>query len=289
MTLFSLPFIRTYREISPRITIYIVHFFFIIVALFLQAYMHNFNIVYISLFIIFGLAMSSCHFGRTNIKHLSAHNMPEGRIFANTPAHIHFKIANASTNPAYDLHVTCNDSSVSVPQLNHEYLLKIPLTFTQRGDKILEALQVESGFPLPHLRFRRTLSLRKQFCVYPEPKGIPLAQFLSEHESFHGERNDFEGVRSYEPSDMPSLIHWPSLAKSGELASRHFSYLHHSEILQFDFSSAGDDDASRLSQLCLWVLECEHEARSFSITMSETILNHPKESIDAILLTLARY
>ncbi len=289
MHLFSLPFIRTYKEITPRVTIYLVHFFLLVIALFLQAYMHNYNIVYITLFVLFGLAMSTCYFGRKNLKYLSLQTLYEGRIFAKRDTVLHWNIHNKNANPSYDVNVTCNDSLVHLQHLFNDTPLRITQRFESRGKAHIDTLMFESGFPLPHLRFRRTLKAFKKVMVYPEPKGISLAQFIDAHPSSFGERDDFEGIRRYETSDTPSLIHWPSLAKSGELSSRHYSYRYQSDMLHFDFIKAGNSDEERLSQLCLWVLECEKQQRSFSIKMPHTTHLSTKESVDAILLALAQY
>jgi hypothetical protein len=59
--------------------------------------------------------------------------------------------------------------------------------------------------------------------------------------------------------------------------------------LLFDFHTAGKNDETRLSQLCLWVLECEKQKLPFMVQMPHKVLNSAKESIDVILETLARY
>jgi hypothetical protein len=63
----------------------------------------------------------------------------------------------------------------------------------------------------------------------------------------------------------------------------------HTANLVFDFNKAGSNDKARLSQLCLWVLECEKKHLPFAIKMPKHTLSSTKESIDEILTTLAKY
>ncbi len=289
MRLSSLPFIQTYRQIAPRVTIHLVTFFFLILGLFLQAYIHNFNIVYITLFVILGLAFSSCYFGRMNLKPITLKTLPQGRVFANRDCVLHWSIHNGADNPAYDVTFTCNTEERHFERIEHDALLHLSQRFNTRGTHQTEIVTLESGFPLPHLRFYRKMGGEQTLNVYPEPRGITLEHYLNVHPDIIGERDDFEGLRRYEEGDMPSLIHWPSLAKTGELSSRQFSHRHLGDTLHFDFKSCADTDEARLSQLCLWVLECEKNGFAFTIALPHQLLEHPKESIDAILLTLAKF
>ena len=77
--------------------------------------------------------------------------------------------------------------------------------------------------------------------------------------------------------------------KVGDISVKVFSKETQTSKLIFHFYSAASDDEARLSQLCLWVLECEKENLPFMIQMPNKLLNSAKESIDEILEYLARY
>ena len=259
------------------------------VALFLEAYMHNFNIVYITLFVIFSLAISGCYFGRINLYNLELITLPQERIFAKTPAHIKWRIINNAPNPAYDITCSTDDTKQHFSSIESEVLLDLSPIFQKRGDISYPKVHFESRFPLLHVRFFKVEKSSQYLCIYPHSHGVHLEDYLKEQPSYYGERSDFEGLRSYETSDTPSLIYWPSLAKAGNLMSRNFSYVSQVQSLHFDFMSCAKNDEARLSQLCLWVLECEKQARHFSIQMPNEILDSKKESYDTILQKLARY
>lgn len=254
--------------------------------------MHNFNIVYITLFVVFSLAISCCYFGRKNLYDLSLIALPQERLFAMIPASLRWRVINHAPNPAYD--ITCavkNDdtSQHTFKSIEKERLLTLSPLFKKRGKAHYPKITFESRFPLLHVRFFKVEETSHSLIVYPEPKGVSLQHYLKEQPSHYGERSDFEGLRRYESSDIPSLIHWPSLAKGSAMMSRNFSYTAQLETLHFDFTSCGDNDEARLSQLCLWVLECEKQGRDFTIVMPHNTYNSKKESIDAILQKLSIY
>lgn len=259
------------------------------VALFLEAYMHNFNIVYITLFVIFSLAISSCYFGRINLYNLALITLPQERIFAKTPSKLKWRIINNASNPAYDITYKINSSKQHFKWIEQEALLSLSPVFEKRGSTPYPDIHIESRFPLLHVRFLKLEKTAGKLMIYPQAYGIDLNKYLKEQASYYGERSDFEGLRSFESSDSPSLIHWPSLAQAGEMMSRNFSYVSQVQTLYFDFMSCADDDEARLSQLCLWILECEKQGRHFSIKMPNEILNSQQESYDAILQKLSTY
>ncbi len=259
------------------------------VALFLEAYMHNFNIVYISLFVIFSLAISGCYFGRINLYYLQLISLPQERIFATIPSHLKWRIHNTAHNPAYDITLKSGDASQHFKWIETEALLSLSPTFEKRGDTLLPTLQLESHFPLLHVRFIKTQESSHKLTIYPCPFGLSLEHYLKEQPSHYGERSDFEGLRPYQNSDIPSLIHWPSLAKGDAMMSRQFSYVAPLETLHFDFMSCANSNEARLSQLTLWILACEKQGRDFSIKMPNETLSSKKESADALLQKLARY
>jgi len=282
-------FISISQSVSSRATRYLGLLVLVMVALFLEAYMHNFNIVYITLFMVFSLAISGCYFGRINLYYLELLSLPQERVFANLPATLRGRLINRAKTPAYDVSLSCADTTQHFKSIDKEVPVKLTPLFTNRGDTPYPQVVFESRFPLLHVRFLKPETFDQTLCVYPEPKGLRLQQYLKEQPSNFGERHDFEGLRPYESSDIPSLIHWPSLAKGSEMMSRNFSFTTQLESLHFEFLSAGKNDEARLSQLCLWILECEKQGREFTIAMPYEQLDSKEESRDAILQKLARY
>lgn len=276
-------------SVLSRPTGYVWLLIVIMFALFFQAYMHNFNIVYITLFTVFSIATSGCYFGRKNLYDLSLLELPQERIFANQKASLKWRLINKAENPSYDVSVKTENSSEVFKKITKDTIVTLKHTFKKRGKNDYPKITIESRFPLPHIKFLKKHKEEKTLLVYPQPKGIPLQNYIKEQLSHHGERSDFEGIRRYEKSDVASLIHWPSLAKGGNMMSRHFSYIAQKEGLHFDFLSCADSDEERLSQLCLWIIECEKQGLDFTIKMPTNTYNSKRESVDGILQKLAQY
>ncbi|MBN2895705.1 MAG: DUF58 domain-containing protein [Campylobacterales bacterium] len=289
MNLSSLPFIRIHKEVSSRHTPYLWVLIALLVGLFLQAYMHNFNIVYITLFTLFSFASSACYFGRVNLFYLRADLVSGGRLFAKSANLITWQISHEQGRDAFDLRFTCNGSQTHVQRLLGHALVALEITFDQRGETVLEPLSLSSAFPLPHVTFAKTLTPPMTLLILPKPEGVPLSRLIARHAAAFGERGDFEGLRRYEHGDALSLIHWPSIAKGVGVQSRRFEHIRATPTLHFDFLEAGSDDEARLSQLCLWILECERQGRDFTLKLPTRRYHSKTEGIDAILDALARY
>ncbi len=288
---YFLTFIRTLKAIHTRPTRYFILLVIAIITLFLLAYMHNYNIVYLMMFFAFSLAGASSLIGRFNLYDLKVRFLSHQRFFADLPSSFTLQISNPVMRTSYALQLACEGESypVSILRARQDTLVTLPYAFSARGSHILPQMTLGSYYPLPHELLYKTVDLKQTIPVYPEPKGIELEQFLYKSHSLTGEQDDFEGIRTYEMSDRLSLIHWPSIAKGTELMSKLFSFNDASRVLHFDFQTCAEEDERRLSQLTLWILSCEEKGISFVVHMPHTIYNSNKMSIDEILRKLADY
>ena len=286
--------LRTFVQIYSRIDQHATAFSAVVVALlfglFLEAYMHDFNLVYITLFFIFSLAFSAGPIGILNLGHLEAKYLRSGRLFALHEGHISIEIFNNSATTSWS--VTLHDENTSVPleQIKGDTskILQLPVMPNKRGTFIHQNAYLESKYPLSTVRLVMKIKEYYECIVYPEPKGLPLESFLRQEETYYGEEKEFDGLREYDGSQKLSHIHWASVAK-GEISVKVFSKETQTPKLIFNFYTVAKEDEARLSQLCLWVLECEKKNLPFVIQMPNKLLNSTKESIDVILETLARY
>jgi uncharacterized protein (DUF58 family) len=284
-------FRRTSRGTTARVTGYFWVLVALIVALFLEAYMHNFNIVYISLFFLVGFGIVSEFMGRANLARIGARLLRCSRVFAKRPADYTVALKNGADAPSYGVRAENGSSVVEVGRIaaRATEIVTLSCTFGQRGRTVLPATELSSSYPLPHLRFGKRFEHDRELVVCPEPRGEPLRDLLARNRSLSGERDDFDGIRKYENGDTASLIYWPSVAKGETVMSKQFLLDEPSRKLQFVFSECGADDESRLSQLTLWVLECEKAALPFVITMPGMTLDSRERGTDEILEILALY
>lgn len=283
-------FAQIYRRIDQHATRYSVVVVVLLFGLFLEAYMHDFNLVYITLFFVFSLAFSAGPIGILNLGHLEASYVRSGRLFAHQEGKISMQVDNHSSTTSWSITLHHEKTSVQLEQLKGgtSTTLQLPVTPKKRGTFIHKDSYLESKYPLSTVRLVMKIHESYEGIVYPEPKGLSLKSFLAQEETYCGEEKEFDGLRAYDGTQKLSHIHWASVAK-GDISVKVFSKETQTPKLIFNFYSAAADDEARLSQLCLWVLECEKQKLPFTIQMPNKLLNSTKESIDVILETLARY
>ena len=281
---------QTRKRVRQRATRYSLLVVVLLFGLFLEAYMHNFNLVYILLFFVFATAFSAGSFGLLNIGQLQAFFDHSGRLFATKEGEVIFRISNLAETVSWSIRLHCDEKMIEIPRIDPDETLYIslPITAVKRGKLVCDVCSLQSLFPLSTVRFVLPMESCVDLLVYPKPFGESLQSFLLRHKSSFGEENDFDGLAVYSGSESLSRIHWPSVAK-GEPSVKVFEHENQSQKLEFDFYRAAKNDEERLSQLCLWVLECERLGHSFVIRMPQKTLHSNKVGIDAILDYLALY
>ena len=283
-------FIQIHRRIKQHATVFSVVVVVLLFGLFMEAYMHDFNLVYITLFFVFSFAFSAGPLGVLNLGHLTATFTPSKRLFAQTEGNISLNIQNSSSTPSWAVSIHGKDASVALPVIKAHslHIVQLPYTPHKRGAFVYEGCYLESKYPLSTARLTLPIDEVYKSIAYPEAKGKSLESFLNEEETHYGEEKEFDGLRDYDGSQKLSHIHWASVAK-GEISVKSFIKETHTPNLTFDFNKAGTNDEARLSQLCLWVLSCEKKHLPFSIKLPKRTLSSQKESIDDILTALALY
>ncbi len=283
-------FLSTRKRVRQRATRYSLLVVILLFGLFLEAYMHNFNLVYITLFFVFAAAFAAGPLGVMNLGKIETAFQGCSRLFARREGYCRFEIVNTGDSPAWGLELRSADAFAELPAVMPRTPLRAALALTpkRRGRMTLSDCRIESLFPLATVRFVLPVKASCETIVYPEPKGEPLHSFLLRERAPFGDETDFDGLARYSGSENASRIHWPSVAK-GEISVKTFEHETRSDTLRFDFYRCGPDDETRLSQLTLWVLECEEAKVPFSVIMPGRTLHYPKEEIDAVLTYLALY
>lgn len=283
-------FIQIHRRIKQGATIFSLVVVILLFGLFMEAYMHDFNLVYITLFFVFSFAFSAGPIGVLNLGRLQSTFIPSGRFFAHQEGRISLKIFNSSTTTSWSIVVHGNETEIPLNYIKGESttVIHLPYVPEKRGGFKYQNVYLESKYPLSTARLKLPVKEIYEGLAYPEPKGRSLTSFLNEEEKHYGEEKEFDGLKEYDGSQKLSHIHWASVAK-GEMSVKTFVKETHTPNLVFDFYNAGKDDEARLSQLALWVLECEKKHLQFAIVLPNKYLNSAKESIDEILKTLASY
>lgn len=286
--------LRTFRSIRKRVrqraTRYSLLVVLLLVGLFLEAYMHNFNLVYITLFFVFAAAFSAGPLGIRNLGNLDASFTGCDRLFAGREGACHFEVVNHASTSAWavELHNTLGHSPLPELPPHANIRAKLSITPPKRGRLNAGECTLQSLFPLATVRFVLPIEKACELLVFPEPVGEPLQSYLLRQRAPFGDEMDFDGLARYSGGESLSRIHWPSVAK-GEIAVKTFEHEARTDTLVFNFYRCGDDDESRLSQLTLWTVECERQHLPFVIEMPHRRLRSKEDGIDAILEHLALY
>jgi len=143
----------------------------------------------------------------------------------------------------------------------------------QRGLMRPERLRMESRYPTGLIRAWCRLALDAHCIVYPTPG--PLAQLArSAGEGDDGlltedaGGDDFSGFREYRPGDPIRHVAWKTLARGQPLQLR--EYIRQSDRqrwLDWNDTELLGHIEYRLSVLCRWVLELDHEGCEFGLAM----------------------
>ncbi len=282
--------VQTRKRVRQRATRYSLLVVVLLFGLFLEAYMHNFNLVYIMLFFVFATAFSAGSFGLFNIGQLQAAFDHSERLYAGEKGRCFFRISNPAETAAWAIRLHCDKTVAQIPRIDPYAVVQALLWVTpeKRGRFQCDSCTLQSLFPLSTVRFVLSMEQCLDTIVYPRPSGEPLRSFLMRQKAHFGEEKDFDGLAAYSGSESLSRIHWPSVAK-GEPAVKVFERERQTGRLEFDFYRSAKSDETRLSQLCLWVLECERTGQLFSVRMPHKTLQSDKAGIDAILEYLALY
>lgn len=279
-------FIDLNKTIKSRPTKYFLFIVAVFFALFLQAYMHNYNIVYIVLFFTFAVAGSSCLIGRLNLYNVKVQLMNTEGFFANKRGFLTLKLLTKNSANSYGLSLE-DTAPVNIDAKDYK-LVKVEKKFAHRGYHKLPPLQIMSFFPFGHIKFSKKVQIYNKVLVYPALKGVDLEKAFAKELARFGDLDSFDGLKHYSSGDQLSIIHWPSFAK-GELQSKRFSYENEDNRLHFYYDKAAKEHEDRLSQLCLWVLQASQMGVDYVVHLPKIDLDSKLEGKDEILKQLALY
>ncbi|MEA1983198.1 MAG: DUF58 domain-containing protein [Campylobacterota bacterium] len=284
-------YISILKAVKNRPTKYFLYLVLIIVALFMQAYMHNYNIVYIMMFFLVGIAGASSIYGVLNLYYVKVKLLSTERYFALTPSLYTLSLLNESPNTLYDITITSKDEVQNIKSINanDSTILKLKTIFQQRGSAKLPNITLSSLFPLPHEIKYKDIEINETPFVYAKPQGVSLFSIYNKNSSLNGEMDEFDSIKDFQQGESVSHIHWASLAKNERLKSKTFLYEDEQKTLHFDFNKLSGEVEDRLSQLTLWVLECEKHRLAFTLNINATQLDSKEQSVDEILTIIASY
>ncbi|MCF5283169.1 DUF58 domain-containing protein, partial [Pseudomonas syringae] len=152
--------------------------------------------------------------------------------------------------------------------------LELTLPAEKRGWLHAPRLRIESVFPLGIFRAWSWLDLEQSALIYPRPLSgtLPLLKGVQPHAEDDGHAtqgagvDDYQGLRSYQPGDNRSRLHWKAYSRGQGLLIKDFTDLSGHDLC-LDFMALGGDIEERLSRLCYWVLELSQRHQPFALRL----------------------
>jgi hypothetical protein len=108
-------FLRARKRVRRRFTKQGLFLLLILAGLFLEAYMHDFNLVYITLFFIVAAAMAAYATALLNLGGLQASCTGCGRLFAHRRGICRFVVENGGRSVAWGVDLVCGGERVELP------------------------------------------------------------------------------------------------------------------------------------------------------------------------------
>jgi uncharacterized protein (DUF58 family) len=190
--------------------------------------------------------------------------------FAGREAGFDFVLQNDSRVDRRDVEIVCMKGSViREVRARSSESMQVRVPAAARGITRLAQFELRTRYPFGWFHAWTYVQGLLTLYIAPVPQGsrtLPSAggEGSASRTEARGDE-DFSGLRAYEPGVPLKHMAWKVLARGGEAAVRSYTSLAaQPEWLEWA-SLEGLDTETRLSQLCLWVLESEAAQRPYGL------------------------
>lgn len=266
----SLPIKINRRRIYILPTRFGVMLAFVLVAMLIAGLNYNSNLGLAFAFLMVSVALVTMHHCNRNLLGLQVDVTTEVDAFAGRDANFEFVLRNDSNVDRRDVEIRCMAATGMrcVPARSSESV-PVAVPAPRRGVIRIAQFELRTRYPFGWFQAWTYVQGSLRAYVAPSPGGmrmLPAAAGLgSAARSETRGDEDFAGLRAYEPGVPLKHMAWKVLARGGEAAVRSYTQLAaQPEWLEWS-SLEGEDTETRLSQLCLWVLESEAAQRVFGL------------------------
>jgi uncharacterized protein (DUF58 family) len=242
----------------------------ILAAMLIAGLNYNSNLGLAFAFLMGSMALVIMHHCNRNLLRLSVDVTPEVDAFAGREALFEFVLRNDSNVDRRDVEVRCLSAigMGSIPAKESQSIAVI-VPAARRGVSRINQFELRTYYPFGWFYSWTYLQGSLAIYVAPAPAGSKTLPSAGAHgNASHSEARgdeDFSGLRAYQPGVPLKHMAWKVLARGGDPAVRSYSSLAaQPEWLEWA-SLAGLDDEARLSQICLWVLECDAAQRHYGL------------------------
>jgi uncharacterized protein (DUF58 family) len=210
----------------------------------------------------------------SNLSGLTVQAVRAHPVFAGQKAEFEVLLSRRGKRRHQSLRLKWNDSDAVTVSLETamEQSVKLFVPTHDRGWHTPGRLLIETHYPLGILRAWTWVDLDIRALVYPRPvTSGPLPGIASDRPEGTSipvpGKDDFHGLRDYQPRDSLRHVHWRSLAKGQPLQTKQFTaYADTSVWLDWNMFE-GLPGEQRLSHLCYWALEYDQSNEEYGLRL----------------------
>lgn len=260
-----------------------VMFVFVLGTMLLGSINYNASLGYVLTFWMLSLALVSIFHTYRNMVGLNVVSGRANSVFAGELATFELTLVNEAKYARHGVMVRFTASAKEDTPFEGAALLRtdvrpsdrlqlsLPVRAQKRGWLQLGSVTVSTRFPFGMFRAWSNLDTQQSAIIYPTPQGsphLPIDESVSGSDGVSGGRgnDEYAGLRSYQVGDSMRQIHWKAAARTEELTVKEFEGTV-SAHLHLDIENVPGSTESRLSQLCLWVLEAEAAGGCYGLNL----------------------
>jgi uncharacterized protein (DUF58 family) len=242
----------------------------ILAAMLVAGLNYNSNLGLAFAFLMASLTLVTMHHCNRNLLGILVDVTPEVDAFAGREAVLEFVLRNESNVDRPDIEIrVLSAAAVGHAGARNDGLVSVNVPALKRGVIRVDQFELRTRYPFGWFYAWTYVQSPMTLFVAPAPAGSRA--LASTHESGTGVvaetrgDEDFSGLRAYQPGMPLKHMAWKSLARGGQPAVRTYTGLAaRPEWLEWT-ALEGIDTETRLSQLCLWVLESDAAQRPYGL------------------------
>ena len=243
------------------------------------------------------LAMHYTYNNLAKIEFLSAHADP---VFCGQDIQFKLLFDNQSNNDCYLIDVATKQNMLKswnpfknitgfnyqshhlIEQLTSQQQQRhtVAISSKKRGKQALGQIRIASRFPFGLFDTWTYFTSNENAIVYPKAIGpLPLPISKEQGQYTVGAKtkglDDFSGFNPYRSGDPIHAIAWKAAARDDVLRTKQFSSAVSGNIhLSWQDTAQLKDIEDRLSQLCLWIIECETAGLNYALALPTGLIDY---------------
>lgn len=250
---------------------------FTILLLLLTAFIYNNNLVYLLCFLvasIFFVTILHTYKALSGLVVSAGYVQP---VFAGDSARFQLTVNNPLQQVRPALSAKLDGEQDFSLEANTSKTLSLSLPVDKRGWQAMGTVTLSSCYPFGIFRAWSPLRFDRKVLVYPKPANhsVPLPTTSGGSQTKTGTRtmdrsgkDDFNGIRDYQPGDSLRQIHWRAYAKGQGLLSKQYATEAGGSELWLDYEhTPGAQREDRLRLLCRWVLDAESAGLRYGLRL----------------------